>query len=1336
MRCACGFDNPEAARFCGWCGEKVANRCPRCRTENPLEFQFCGECGAALGSGAAPPRAERPIGYTPRHLAERILAEQAALESRAASDGERKTITALFADIQGSMDLLEGVDPEEARRIIDPALERMMGAVHRYEGYVAQSTGDGIFALFGAPIAHEDHPQRSLYAALRMQEEVRKYAGELRREKGVNLEIRVGINTGEVVLRSIRKDDLHTDYVPIGHSTGLAARMETLATPGSIVVTEHTERLTEGYFEFRALGPTRVKGASEPLNVYQLIGTGPLRTKLEMAARRGLTRFVGRQAEMAQLERALGLARSGRGQIVGVMGEPGVGKSRLLHEFKLAARSDSLLLEGFAVSHGKANPYQPLIEMLKTYFGLGGGDEEGRRREKIAAKAAALDRSLEDAVPHVFSLMGLLEAESPLHQMDPQIRRSRTFEALKRLFLRETRDQPVVVIVEDLHWIDGESEAFLAALGEAMAAARLLLLVNYRPEYEPRWGNKTYASQIRLDPLEEKSAGEMLAAMLGEEPELRPLQRLILEKSEGTPFFMEEIVRALFEAGTLVRNGRVRLTTSLAQIRIPPTVEGLLAARLDRLAPEEKELLQAAAVVGREFPLAVLGAVTDRPEAELRASLAKLQAAEFVYEQLAAAETQYIFKHALTREVAYQSLLVERRTALHERAARSIEALYQDRLEEHYGDLAHQYAHTRNAEKAVQYLELAGRQAAERSALAEAITHFTTALRRIEDLPDGVARRRQELGLRIALGPVLMANLGYGSPEVSRCYDRARDLCDTLGDSRDLGPVLFGLWAFHEIRAEYGPARALAERLLSLTGEEGDPDLLPDAYWTLGDTSFFSGDLIVARDHFLRGFAAYDPKRHRSQAFRFGQDPGVCCLTFLAWSQAILGYPDRARHESAEAVRMARELGHPFTLARAFVVASFVHQYRGEAAEAERFADSGIAFSAEWQLGYWGRLNRVLHGWAIARRGDHEQGVREIRESVSSLLESGTPISVPYFLFLLADALVEAGKRDEALDVVRDARALVEKNGERQHEAELIRLEGALSLGRGARASNAAEALFRRAIEVARTQQAKLFELRAATSLSRLLRDTGGSEEARGLLREVYGWFTEGFETADLKEAKALLESLSGEARRDVRIARGEDVFRKEGDYWTIASGGKVIRLKDARGLAYLAHLLRHPGVEFHATDLAVIGAGSAGGNGSAAAGRDASMDGRAGLGDAGEVLDARARAAYKQRLLDLREELEEAQARNDPGRAQLASAEIESITAELERGFGLGGRSRRAGSHAERARINVTRAIAGAVAKIRLEHPTLARYLAATVKTGTFCRYEADAQTPYHFVT
>src|SRR5262245_11616230 len=629
MRCAsCGCENPEGMKFCEECGTKLVRACPSCGQQVRPTAKFCGECGTTLTQSLPAPGAQvmvvssqPPASYTPPHLAERIRAEQAALEARSATDGERKTITALFADLKGSTALIEGLDPEEARAIIDPALQLMMDAVHHYDGYVAQALGDGIFALFGAPIAHEDHPQRALFAALRMQEEMRRYADRVRLRHGAPLAMRVGINTGEVVVRSIRKDDLHTDYVPVGHSTNLAARMEQMATPGSILVTDYTYKLTDGYFVFKALGAAAIKGVEEPLHVYEVLGAGLLCTRLQVTAtRRGLTRFVGRQTEVEQLQRALNQAKAGHGQLIGVMGEPGLGKSRLFYEFKLLSQSGCLVLEAYSVSHGKASPYLPVIELLRSYFALAAEDDERTRREKITGKVLTLDRSLEDTLPYLFSLLGIEDPTASLQQMDPQIRRRRTFEALKKLLLRESLNQPLILIFEDLHWIDSETQGFLDVLSEGVASVRILLLTNYRPEYRHEWGQKSYYTQLRLAPLGKEEAEEFLTFLIGSDTNLTALKHQILERTEGTPFFMEEIIQELIEQGVLRQEasvGWVMTHPTTTTLQLPPTVQAVLAARIDRLAPDEKVLLQQLAVIGREFPLSLVRQVVPQAEEEL-----------------------------------------------------------------------------------------------------------------------------------------------------------------------------------------------------------------------------------------------------------------------------------------------------------------------------------------------------------------------------------------------------------------------------------------------------------------------------------------------------------------------------------------------------------------------------------------------------------------------------------------------------------------------------------------------------------------------------------------------
>jgi class 3 adenylate cyclase len=543
---------------------------------------WSGGSGTASGSDNNHKRA--PLSYTPTHLVEKIL------NSRAALQGERKQVTVLFADLKGSMELLADRDPEEARRLLDPVLELLIEAVHRYEGTVNQVLGDGIMALFGAPLAHEDHAMRACYAAVWMQDAIGRYAEELRRRQGLDVQLRVGLNSGEVVVRSIGSD-LHMDYRAVGQTTHLAARLEQLARPGTTLMTTNTLRLAEGFVEVTSLGPVPVKGLKDPVEIYQLMRARPLRSRLRAAASHGLTRFVGREVEIEQLQRALERAGGGRGQVVAVIGEPGVGKSRLFYEFIHSHRAQGwLVLESFSVSYGKATAYLPLIDLLKTYFHIADRDETRTIRAKVTGHVLTLDETLRDTIPALLALLEALQREDPFQSLDPSQRRQRTLDALKRLLLRESQVQPLLAVFENLHWIDSETQAFLNSLIESLPTARLLLLANYRPEYQHAWGSKTYYTQLRLDPLPHASAAELLHALLGDDASLQMLSRLLIDRTAGNPFFLEESVRALVETQVLVgERGAYRQVQPLQTIQVPATVQAVLAAWIKRPVLTEAE---------------------------------------------------------------------------------------------------------------------------------------------------------------------------------------------------------------------------------------------------------------------------------------------------------------------------------------------------------------------------------------------------------------------------------------------------------------------------------------------------------------------------------------------------------------------------------------------------------------------------------------------------------------------------------------------------------------------------------------------------------------------------
>jgi len=932
-----------------------------------------------------------------------------------------------------------------------------------------------------------------------------------------------------VVVRSIATGEGQIEYTPVGHTTNLASRMQAVAPVGSIAVSDTTRRWCEGYFAFRAVGSTRLRGVQAPVEVHEVTGLGPLRTRLQRAAGRGFTKFVGRERELEALKHTAEQAKGGHGQIVAAMAEPGVGKSRLLFEYKAVSQSDWMVLEALSVSYGKASAYLPVIDLLRNYFDITTTDNERKRREKVAGKITMLERSLEDTLPYLFSLLGIVEGIDPLAQMDGRIKKRRTLEAIKRILLRESLNQPLLVIFEDLHWIDEQTQELLNLLADSIGTSKILLLVNYRPEYSHQWNSKTYYTQLRLDPLGPESAAEMLSMLVGDGVELDPLKRLISERTEGNPFFIEEMVQALFEDGVLVGNGVVKLAKSMNVVKVPATVQGVLAARIDRLSAEDKELLQTLAVLGQEFPLGLVKHVTFTSDDTLERGLSRLQAGEFIYEQPAAGEVEYVFKHALTQEVAYNALLIERRMLLHERAGAALESMYAGRLDDHLGDLARHYSRSDNISKAVEYLGRAGQQAFQHAAYADAISSLSAATALLQKLPESRERIQREVHLLLAIGAALGVVRGNAAPEVEAAYSRAQELCERVGDPPELFPALWGLWLIHLLRGELRRAYELAEQLLPRAQSACDPALLMYAHLALGNTLLFMGHLLSAREHLELVISLYDPERHRSLAFRYsGNNPGVVGLSTASRILWLLGYPDQALERGNEALALAQGLSQPHSLAFAKVYVGFLHQFRGDVSAAQENAESVIALCTEYGLTNWLALATMFRGWAMAEQGRTQEGIAQIQEALANTRATGWSENYqPYCLSLLAEACGEAGRLDEGLSALTEALASADEHENRYYESEVHRLKGELLLKQDD--SNAAEArnCFERAVEIARKQSAKSLELRATRSLAQLLAKQGRRDEARMMLAEIYNWFAEGFDTADLKEAKALLEELS-----------------------------------------------------------------------------------------------------------------------------------------------------------------------------------------------------------------
>ena len=1060
MRCSrCQAANPEWARFCEECGATLARVCPHCRAEVLSGKSFCWSCGGRLADLAAD-RAPPPVAYTPEHLATRILTSKGALE------GERKKITVLFADTKASMELLVDRDPEDARKLLDRVLEQMMDAVHHYEGTVTQVAGDGIMALFGAPLAHEDHAVRACYAALDMQAAIRRYAETVRRTHGVEVQIRVGLSSGEVIVGTIRSD-LRMDYTAQGKTAHLAARMEQLATPGTIRLTVDTLRLAEGYFDVKSLGLVPVKGLEQPIDIYELIGARPRVARFQTAAARGLTRLVGRERELEALSLVLTRTAAARGQVIAMVGEAGVGKSRLVWEVTHSDRTQGwLVLQASSVSYGKSTSYVPVVDLLKGYFGIEDRDEPRTVREKLTGKLLTLDRALESDLPALLSLLDVPTDDPQWSALDPPVRRRRMLEAVKRLLLRESHVQPLLVIFEDLHWIDSETQVLLDGLVESLPAARLLLLVNYRPEYQHAWGTYSYYTQLTLNPLPAEGAERLLTALLGSNTGLEPLTQRLIAQTGGNPFFLEESVRTLVETGALTgERSAYQLARPLRAIQVPATVQAVIAARIDRLFVTDKTLLQMASVLGKNVPFGLLQAIAEISGDELQAALRRLRAAEFLYEFEFLPDVQYTFKHALTHEVTYGSLLQDRRRALHVRIVETIERMYLDRLAEHVERLAHHAFLGQDWAKAVTYLQQAGARALALSVHREAARFFEHALTALTHLPQTRETLEQAIDLRFDLRNALLPLVEWG--RIKEYLREADALARKCNDQRRLASVAGYMSGLHlNTGGRASDVRAFAEEVEAIGASLRDVPLQVAGVYYHVWLGNLSGDYhgTERRCRSLIDALTGDLSRNR---FGLVAYPAVVARAFLARALAELGAFDEGREYGEEAVRLAESLDHQFSLIWACLNLGRLEELRGEFNRAIMALERALAISNEWNIAYLTPLALASLGHVYARSGRVEEGVSWLQQALAGYASAEIGYLHSMSMVQLGEAHLLAGRVEEAWDLGTRAVALARERGERGHEAWAHRLLGETASYREAANVMAAEAHYAAATALA-----------------------------------------------------------------------------------------------------------------------------------------------------------------------------------------------------------------------------------------------------------------------------
>ncbi len=1142
MRCpSCGFENPLEIKFCGECGAPLKNICPNCGFKNPPGFKFCGECATPL-IDQAPASKSTDIDRQPYKQEDKGAQIIPIMSEPKAPEAERRQVTVMFCDMVGSSTLSEQLDPEELREVMCDYLETFAEVIGHYEGYIAKYLGDGILVYFGYPQAHEDDAQRAVRTGLKIVGAVRELPLHTRLQQP--LQVRLGIHTGLVVAGEIGSGDQREVTAIVGETPNIAARLQGLAEPNTVVISDATYRLIRGYFTFQDLGSPTLKGITRPVRVYQVLQENEAQSRFEVAITTGLTSLVGREQEIELLLERWERVKEGEGQVVFLIGEAGIGKSRLVQVLKEHVAGEShTRIESLCSPYYQNSSLYPVIDHLQRLLEFRREDSPQEKLNKLEKALVGAQHAvpLQEMVPLFASLLSLPLPESyPSLTLTPQRQKQKTLEALLTWLLKEAEKHPVLRIVEDLHWVDPSTLEYLSLLVEQVPKTRIFALFTFRPDFSPPWGARSHLTQITLNHLTWKQVEVMVEREAGGKALPAEVVQQVVAKTDGVPLFVEELTKMVLESELLrEQEDHYELTGPVPPLAIPATLQDSLMARLDRLATV-KEVAQLGATLGREFTYELLKAVSPLDETTLQRELAKLVKAELLYQRGIPPNARYFFKHALIQEAAYQTLLKSKRRQYHQKIAQVLEERFAEIRETQPELLAYHYTEAGLSGQAIVYWHRASQRAIERSANIEAIGHLIKGLESLKALPDTPERIQQELTLQIILGVPLTATKGYAAPEVEQTYARARELCQQIGETSQLFPVLRGLAQFYRVRAELTTAREHAEELLTVAQNLQNSSFLLEAHLALGEILFWLGDLSAALEHVKQGFALYSPQEHRWQDFLYIQDPGMACCGYEAWTLWFLGYPDQALERSKEALALAQELSHPYTLAIALLFNACLHQFRRESKLTQERANTLIDLSNEQGFPQWLAWGTILRGWALCDQGMLREEVESIKRGLSARKAQGSEIAGTYFLALLAEGYGKVGQTKEGITVLTEALDTAQKTGECFYESELHRLYGELLLRTSfenqtvrpfdrAQDSVQAEAEdnFLKAINIARRQGAKSLELRAVISLCRLMQKQDKREEARKTLAAIYSWFTEGFETTNLKEAKSLLENLS-----------------------------------------------------------------------------------------------------------------------------------------------------------------------------------------------------------------
>jgi predicted ATPase/class 3 adenylate cyclase len=1047
----------------------------------------------------------------------------------ASPEAERRQLTVLFCDLVDSTVLASQLDPEDLRAVVRAYQDTCAKVIARFEGHIAQYLGDGLLVYFGYPLAHEDDAQRAVRAGLGIVEALGPLNTRLTEDHGVQVAVRLGIHTGLVVVGEVG-DSTRQEQLALGETPNLAARLQGVAAPNTLVISAATFQLLGGFFACQPLGTPPLKGLAQPLAVYRVLYESMARSRLEAASSTGWTPLVGREQEIGVLLERWAQVKDGLGQVVLLSGEAGIGKSRLVQVLtdQVAAEPRAWLTPCQCLPYYQNTALYPLIDLLER-VALRFEREESPQQKigKLEGFLVQYGLPLAEAVPLCAALLSLpLPMDYAPVTMSPEQQKQQTLHALLTIMLRIAAQQPVLFVMEDLHWVDPSTLELLSLLVDQGPTARILALFTFRPDFPPPWTGRSHLTQLTVNRLPRHQAVEVIRQVAHGKVLPAEVVEQIVAKTDGVPLFVEELTKMVLESGLLQeRDERYVLTGLLHPLAIPATLHDSLMARLDRLAAV-KALAQLGATLGREFSYALLQAVAPWEEEIVHQGLHQLVAAEFLYQRGVPPQATYTFKHALIQDVAYQSLLRSTRQQYHQRIAQALETQFPETVATQPELVAQHYTAAGCAEQAVVYWQQAGQNASERSANLEAISHLTTGIELLKTLPEAPERTQQSLTLHIALGAALQIAKGNAAPEVEHAYTQARALCQQVGETPELVPVLLGLWRYYLVRPQLHTARELGETLLRLAQRAADPALAVAAHYALGSTWHCLGALPTARQHLEEGIARDTPDQHRAPVFRIGQDPGVACRAYAARTLWLLGYPDQALARLHEALVLAHELSHPFSLAFARWWAAVFYQCLRDVPAVYEQAEAAVALSTKRGFTQWEAAGTIMLGWARGLQGQDEEGMTQVRQGITAWRATGAALNVPYLCTVLVEVAAHLGHPAEGLQALAEAQALVEQHEERWWEAEIYRLRGALLLKQTGTQQEEAETWLQRALEVARRQEAKSLELRAAMSLSRFWQQQGRQAEARALLAPVYGWFTEGYGTADLQQAKALLEEL------------------------------------------------------------------------------------------------------------------------------------------------------------------------------------------------------------------